>query len=120
MIGRDAPAVGGEAFRVVTDDVVLQAARRETWRDANVVTRSEFNRLFAADDRSPDFRPRLLYWAGPQRHVFVGPEFTLIREDLFGPGAGDDFERFLEPGAGIGQRNVVHLILARNAAGETG
>ena len=120
MVGRDRVAVRGEAFRVVADDVVLQPAGCQTWRDADVVLRGELDRFLAADDRHPDFRMRALHRARPERDVAIRPEFALVGEDVLGPGAGDDLVGFLEAGARLRQCDVVHLVFARNAAGKAG
>ncbi len=115
-----AMAVRRQAFRVVADDVVLQSARRQSRRDADVVLRGELDGFLAADDRHPDLRMRLLHRARPQRDVAVRPELALVGEHVLGPGAGDDFVGFLEAGARFRQGDVVHLVFARNAAGEAG
>ena len=107
-------------FRVIADDVVLQAAGRQTWRDADVVLRGELDGFLAADDRHPDFRMRMLHRARPQRDVAIRPVFALVGEDVLGPGAGDDLVGFLEARARFRECDIVHLVFARNAAGKPG
>ena len=121
MVGRDAVAGLRQARRVKANDVVAQTAGApQPRRDRDVVRGGELDRFLAADDRHPDRRVRLLHRARPQRDIVVRPELAFVREHLFGPGAGDDVVGFLEAGARLRQRHVVHLVFARDAAGETG
>ena len=98
----------------------LQPAAAQARRDRDVVPAGELDRFLAADDRDPDLGMRPLHRARPDRHVLVRPELALVGEHVLGPGAGDDLEGFLEAGARFGQRHVVHLVFARNAAREAG
>src|SRR5437879_831167 len=100
MVRRDAVTGGGEALRVIADNVVAQAAgAAEPRRDRDIMAGGELDRFLAADDRDPDRRVRLLHRPRPQRDVLVRPEAALIGEHLLGPGAGDDVVGFLEAGA---------------------
>src|SRR3954469_24768072 len=97
MVGRDPVPGLRQTGSVKPDDVVAQTAvAAEPGGDRQVVTRREFDRFLAADDRDPDRRMRLLHRAPPQRDIAVRPEASLVREDLLGPGAGDDVVGFLE------------------------
>ncbi len=117
--GRDAVPGALQAARVIADDVVAQSARAaEAGGDRQVVSGGELDRFLAADDRHPDRRARLLQRARPQRHILVIPEAAAIRKDVLAPGAGDDVERLFEAGARVGERHVVDLVFARNAAGK--
>ena len=120
MVGRDAMAGIGEALGVIGDDVVAQPAAAEARGDRDVVPAGELDQFLAADDRDPDLGMGPLHRARPDRHVLVGPELALVGEDVLGPGAGDDLEGLLETGAQFGQRHVVHLVFARDAAREAG
>ena len=121
MVGRDAVPACGQALRVKADDVVAQASRAaEAGGDRQIVFGGELDRFLAADDRHPDRRVRPLHRARPHRDVLVGPELALVGEHLLGPGAGDDVVGFLEPRPRLGERHVVHLVFARDAAGKAG
>ena len=63
--------------------------------------------------------PRLLHRTGPERDVLVGPVFAGEGKHVVGPGTEDDVVGFLEPLPRLGQRYVVDLVFARDAAGET-
>ncbi len=118
MLRRDAMTVARQARRVVADDVLAQAAGTQPRRDRDVVPGRELDRLLAGDDRHPDRRVRPLHRARPHRDVLVRPELALIGEHLLGPGARDDVVGLLEARARLGQRHIVNLVLARDAARE--
>jgi hypothetical protein len=88
--------------------------------DRQIVFGGEFDRFLAADNRHPDRRMRPLQWPRPDRDVLVRPEFAVMRENLLGPRLADNLECFLEAGARLGQRHIVHLVFARNAASKAG
>ena len=109
----------GQALGIVADDIVAQTAATEAWRNGKVVPAGKLDGLLAADDRHPDLGMGLLYGSRPDRHVFVGPKLALVGEYILGPCPRHDLVRLLETGATFGQRHVVHLVFARDAARET-
>ena len=109
-----------QALGVIGDDVVAEPAAAQARRDRDVVPAGELDRFLAADDRDPDLGMGPLHRARPDRDVLVRPELAFVGEHVLGPGAGDDLEGFLEAGARFGQRHVVHLVFARDAAREAG
>src|SRR5277367_2898663 len=121
MVWRDAMPGRVEAFGVIADNVVAQTlVAPEARRDRAIVFRRELDRFLAADDRDPDRRARPLHRAWPQRDILVGPELALVGKHLLAPGAGDDVKSFLKASPRLGERHVVHLVFARNAAGKAG
>src|SRR5258708_4554843 len=96
------------------------AVAAEPRGDRQIVAGGELDRFLAADDRDPDRRVRLLYRTRPHRDIVVGPVFALVGEHLLGPGAGDDVVGLFEALARLGERHVVHLVFAQDAAGEAG
>jgi len=84
--------------------------------DRQVVAGGELDRFLAADDRDPDRRVRLLYRARPHRDIVIGPVFALVGKHLLGPRPGDDVVGFFEPPSRFGERHVVHLVFAQDAA----
>src|SRR4029453_115521 len=60
-----------------------------------------------------------LHRPGPDGDVAIRPESALVGEDLFGPRPANDLPGLLEARARIGQRDLVDVVLARDAAGES-
>src|SRR5438445_6096564 len=111
----------GEASRVVPDDVFAKTRDgRQARRDRDVVAARPLDRFLAAGDRHPYRRMRRLRGPGPDGDVAIRPEPALVGEDLFGPRPANDLPGLLEACARVGQRDLVDVVLARNAAGESG
>src|SRR5438309_10567994 len=111
----------GEASRVVPDDVFAKTPDgRQARRDRDVVAARPLDRFLAAGDRHPYGRMWRLRGPGPDGDVAIRPEPALVGEDLFSPRPANDLPGLLEACARVGQRDLVDVVLARNAAGESG
>src|SRR5215471_14905353 len=109
-----------ELAGVVANDVLADAPMRALpGCDRDVVPGGPLDSLFRGGDWHPHWRMRLLDGPRPDGHIPVGPEAAFVREHLFGPRATDDLPGLLETRPRVRQRNVVDVVLARNAAGET-
>src|SRR5262245_12873242 len=110
-------AVLPQATGIVANDVVAKpSGAPQPGRNRDIVFRRELYRFTASRDWYPDRRMRLLHWSRPYGDILVGPELSRVGEDLLTPSAHHDFEGLLEACARLGQRHMVHLVFARNAA----
>src|SRR6266568_9650124 len=119
VVGRDAVAVLLQLLGVEADDVLAHTPMRTARRDRNVVLARPLDGLLAASHGHPDGWMRLLHRARPQRNVTVLPEASVVRKRLLSPRAANDLEALLEARSRLTLRHVEHVVLTRDAAGET-